>query len=189
MNAAKKLNQFLEFDDNLRAEFIDGQVVHKALPGGAHAIVEGAILRNISSVFHKKKKENGTGGWWILPEVSIRYYKLERILTADLAGWRRDEVPSCPKSYPVNDKPNWVCEVSHTTLKKDFTTVFETLQQEGVSFYWIANVENGQLQVFELIAGKYALIQSLFKDDGLQIIKPFENIEFNLGVLFGDDED
>ena len=157
------------------------------MPGGKHATVEGAVQGLIRAEFHKKNKNDGSGGWWILPEISIHYFKFERILTADIAGWRRQSLPECPTAYPVSDRPDWICEVAHTTLKKDTTTVFETLEKEGVPFYWIANVENGQLQVFELINGRYAMVQSLFEDDGLQRIKPFDAAELNVAMLFGAD--
>jgi Uma2 family endonuclease len=191
MSAAPKLKSLADLLTDVgtsRAELIDGQIVQKALPGGWHAAVEGAFLRLISQFAHKKKRKNGEGGWWILPEVSVHYRKTERVLTADLAGWRRDKVVDCPKEYPVGKCPDWVCEISHTTLKKDTTVVFETLLREGVPYYWIANVELENLQVFELVEGRYVLIHSLFKDDAWQRIKPFDSVELHMGMLFGEDD-
>jgi Uma2 family endonuclease len=183
----KTLEDFLALHEDSRAELIDGQIVYKAMPSGRHASVEGAINRTIGQAYHRKSRKDGTGGWWILPEISIHYRRFERILTADLAGWRRESLIQCPTAYPVPDCPDWVCEVAHTTLKKDTTVVFETLQKEGVPFYWIANTENGHLQVFELIAGRYVMAQSFFQDDGYQRIKPFDAVELNVAMLFGAD--
>jgi hypothetical protein len=62
---------------------------------------------------------------------------------------------------------------------------------EGVPYYWMLDVEHENLQVFELIesAKKYALIQSLFRDDGRVAIRPFDAVEFDINVLLGDDEE
>jgi Uma2 family endonuclease len=190
MTAARKLatfDDFLAVPQDARAEWIDGEIVYKAQPGGEHASTEGAFLSQLRSVFHKKTKSSGEGGWWLLPEVSIHYRRTERVLTADIAGWKRSETPECPKGYPVVKIPNFVCEISHTTLKKDTTIVLNTLQADEVAHYWIANVEAKCLQVFELHAGKYALVQSLFHNDGWQRIQPFDAVQLHMGMLFGED--
>ena len=184
----KTINDFLDLPEDSRAELIDGQIVYKAMASGTHANIEGAISGLARSLFHKTKKKNGQGGWWILPEVSVHFRKFERILTPDITGWRREILPNCPTAYPVPDRPDWVCEVSHTTYKKDSTIVFETLQREGVSFYWIANTDTRNLQVFELVDGRYVMAQSLFEDDGWQKVRPFESVQMHMGMLFGADE-
>jgi Uma2 family endonuclease len=89
----------------------------------------------------------------------------------------------------VRQRPDWICEVSHTTWKKDTTTVLQTLQSEGVPYYWIADVDKMNLLVFELVGNQYALAQSLFPDSGRVRIKPFDAIELSVPVLFGAEED
>ena len=189
---AKKLltiSDFIKFPQNSRAELIDGEIIHKALPSGRHADIQLQIGSCIRTAFHKKKKPNEPSGWWIASEVSIYYSKLERILTADLAGWLRSRVSEKPISYPIYERPDWVCEVSISTLKKDTTVVFETLQTQGVPYYWIVNEASEQLMVYELINDRYSLIQSLFREDGSVRIKPFDAVEINMGVIFGDEID
>ena len=189
---AKRFNtvsDLLNLPESSRAELIDGKIVEKALPGGEHAKVEGAIAFEISKYFRKKSRDDGTGGWWILPEVTIYYPALDRALVADIAGWRRERIPEIPKGYPVRERPDWICEVSHTTWKKDTTTVFETLLAEGVPYYWVVDVERKNLLVYELIEKKYALIQSLFLDSGRVKIKPFDTVELNVSVLLGEAEE
>lgn len=191
MTAAPRLKtyaDFMELPEGCRAELIDGQIVQKAQPGGLHARLSASVIGQLVPRFSRKTRSDGTGGWWILSEVTVRYRKTERILQPDIAGWRRDRVPECPKDYPVDVRPDWVCEVSHTTRKKDTTIVPETLAAEGVPHYWLLDVEAENLQVFELVAGgKYALVQSLFRDDGEVVIAPFGPATFKVGVLLGDD--
>ncbi len=189
-NEARKiatLADFMSLDPQAKAELIDGQIVYKMQPSGWHSRVSTCISSRVCSVFDRKPKGDGTGGWWVLSEVTVQYRKLERILQPDIAGWRRERTPVCPKEYPVQERPDWVCEVCVSTRKKDTTIVPETLAAEGVPYYWFVDAENDHLQVFELNSGKYSLIQSLFRDDGKVKIKPFDAIEFHMGEFFGDD--
>jgi Uma2 family endonuclease len=197
MNLSLKINtpaqnkdEYLKNNESERLEKIDGVVHFKALPGGHHGYVESCILREVNKNFSKAKRLNGTGGWWIITEVSIFYKQISekgRQLTADIAGWRREKIPAFPKKYPVMETPDWVCEVCHTTRKKDTTIVPETLAAEGVEWYWLADIENENLMVFQLSEQGYVLKKSLFRDDGNTKIPPFEAVELNIGVLFGDD--
>lgn len=172
-----------------RAELIDGQVVYKALPGGEHASMAYSLGLAVGP-FSRRKRDDGTGGWWILSEPTILYRKLRESgqkLIADLAGWRRDRCPERPKGYPIQIRPDWVCEVCHSTRKKDTTIVPETLAAEGVSWYWFLDVEAENLMVYELSQEGFVLRKSLFREDGKVRIPPFDAIELSMPVLLGDD--
>ena len=188
---AKKYATFedwLNLPEDSHAELIDGQIVYKASPGGEHGhhqLALGAVLKNL---FGRKGRGDGTGGWWLMTDVSVHFKKLERILEPDLVGWKRERVPEQPKGFPVHERPDWVCEISHSTWKKDTTIVYETLEAEGVPYYWLLDVAHKNLFVFELQEnGKYAKIHSLFQEDGKVRIKPFDAVELDVGVLLGAD--
>ncbi len=188
---AKNLVTFedwLNLPEDSHAELIDGQIVYKANPGGEHGDRQLAIGSVLRTLFARKPQGNGTGGWWIMSDVSILYTKLERILEPDIVGWKRDRVPDKPTGYPIAIRPDWVCEVSHTTWKKDTTTVYETLEAAGVPYYWLLDVERENLVVFELQeTGKYARVHSFFRENGKVRIKPFDAVELEMGILLGDD--
>lgn len=181
------LEEFLALGEDSRAELIDGQIIQKALPSGEHGDIQSSIVAELTRYFKRKPKDDGTGGWWFATEVSIRYRQTERILQPDIVGWLRSNYPERPKGYPVEERPDWVCEVSFSTWKKDTTTVFETLESEGVPYYWIVDFEHKNLVVYELQNKKYHKIQSLFEDQGKARIKPFDAIELDISVLFGAD--
>jgi Uma2 family endonuclease len=161
------------------------------MPGGKHGKLASRVVSRVETVFDRKSRSDGTGGWWILSDVSVHYRKMERVLEPDIAGWRRDRISTSPSEFPVPDRPDWVCEICHTTRKKDTTIVPETMAAEGVPFYWLLDVEHENLQVFELVepSRKYALVRSLFRNDGNVRIPPFDAVTFNINVLLGDDED
>jgi len=170
-----------------RAEFVNGEIVQKALPGGRHAKGEGGVFRTVSNLFLKKKKDNGTGGWWILPETSVLYQGVRTQHTHDIVGWKRDRVPEEPLDYPVRERPDWVCEVAVTTMRKDTRDLKRTLEIEEVPFYWVLDVANEQLLVFKRVDGLLIQTHNLFREDLLQRIPPFETVEIRVGLLLGDD--
>jgi Uma2 family endonuclease len=173
-----------------RVELIDGQVIHKALPGGKHGHIENRVSSSVGTLFDRKKRADGRGGWWILSEVTVQYRKVSekgRMLTADIAGWKRDRVPVCPSEYPVPERPDWVCEICHTTRRKDTTIVPETLAAEGVNWYWFLDVDAENLMVYELAGSGFMLRHSLFREDGKVRIPPFDAVELSMPVLLGDD--
>ena len=172
-----------------RAQFIEGEIVHKALPSGWHGNLELSVGSAIRATFRRKKKEDGTGGWWIQSETSVQYAKTRQILTHDLVGWRRENVSPEPKEYPVRQRPDWACEISVSTLKKDVRDVRRMLELEQVPFYWVVDAASERLLVFELRDGVLLQTKEFFKDDGMQRLPPFEAVEFSLGILFGDDEE
>lgn len=183
------LEEFLAMSTNARgerAEFVNGEIVQKALPGGKHGLRQANIVRGLAS-FHRKSRSDGTGGWWILTETSVLYTESRAVTTHDLVGWRRDRVPEEPLDYPVREKPDWACEVAVSTLRKDTRDVKRTLEIEGVPFYWVLDAANERLAVYERIDGHLVQTRDLFREDGKQRIPPFDAIEVSVGLLLGDD--
>ena len=193
MTDAKKilsLDDFLSMPEHLRgkrAQFIEGQIVQKALPGGRHGRLEFVIGAQLEGVFRRKAKDDGPGGWWLQTETSVLYPNVAEIHTHDLVGWRRERVPQEPLDYPVRERPDWVCEIAVSSMKKDSRELPKTLQIEEVPFYWLVDSANERLIVFQRIDGHLIQTHNLFREDGLQRIPPFDATELLMGRLFGDD--
>ena len=185
----KTIEDFMLQPEDSRAELIDGKFYPKMLPSGDHSYAEGKLYLLIASHFFQKfNSSDSTGGWWILHELSIYYPKSERILTADIAGFKRTNTPERPKGYPVKNTPDWICEVCYSTKKKDTTIVPETLASQGVEWYWLMDLKDENLQVWHLNENKkFELTQSLFKDDEKKRIFPFDAIEIEMKYLLGEE--
>lgn len=182
------LDDFLKCSPEERLELIDGRIVQKASPSGEHSDVENAIGALIRRHFRKPAGPGGSGGWWIQTEPTVYYPKHERVFTHDIAGWRRSRTPENPKGYPIRETPDWVCEVSFSTWRKDSQTVPETLSISGVPFYWIADVERQALMAFELMeGGRYGLIGTFFRTDTGARIPPFDAVPLSVDEFFGAD--
>ena len=189
-NTAKKfatLDDLVALGGDVRMELIDGELVRKSQPSGRHGDLEGAITTELRKRFHKSHGPGSSNGWWIKTGTSVSYPKHERVFDHDIVGWRRDHVPENPMGFPVRERPDWVCEVSFTTWRKDTLIIPDTLAASGVPFYWVADVERENLLVFKLVGEKYSLIQNLFRTDTKARIEPFEAAELNVDVFFGAD--
>lgn len=195
MTDAKRLltlEEFLALPESVRgrrAQFISGEIVQKTSLGGRHGRLEGTIVTPILAAFRRKRKDDGTGGWWIMVETSVAYSSAREIRTHDIVGWRRERVPDEPLDYPVNERPDWVCEVAVSTLREDLRDTKATLDAEGVPFYWVLDAVNEQLLVFERVDGKLTQTRNLFREDGAQRIPPFDAVELSMPLLLGDDPD
>ena len=171
-----------------RAQFIDGQIVQKTLPSGEHSSAQSEFLRTLLPKFSRKKRGDGSGGWWIRTEVSILLPTVAQVLTPDIVGWKRDRLESAPKGFPVRELPDWICEVSVATLRNDSRDKLRVFEVERIPFYWVIDVMNDRLIVFEEIDGHLVQTRELYKDDGLQRLPPFDGVDLSMAVLFGEEE-
>lgn len=191
----KQAKRLLELEDFLalgeeergpRAQFLDGQIVPKAKPGGEHGEAEASITLALGP-FVRRSRRDGTGGWWLKVETSVLYPTVRQVPTHDLVGWRRSRVPESPKGYPVKERPDWVCEVAVSSLKWDTRDMPRLLEAEGVPFYWVIDPINANLRVYETREGKLVETMNLFREDGEQRIPPFEALPLSVGMLLGDE--
>ena len=195
MSQAKSLmgiEEFIALPIDLRgdrAQFIDGQIVQKTLPSGEHSSAQSEFLRTLLPKFSRKKQGDGSGGWWIRTEVSVLFPTVSQVFTPDIAGWKRDRLDSAPKGFPVREVPDWICEVSVSTLRYDSRDKLRVFEIERIPFYWVIDVMNERLIVFETIDGHLIQTRDLYKVDGLQRIPPFDGVELSMAGLFGDEED
>jgi Uma2 family endonuclease len=116
-------------------------------------------------------------------------YSEQHCPSHDLACWRKERLPERPAGV-MSVLPDWVCEIlSPGHERKDTVTHLLRLQRAGVPFYWIVAPEERALIADALDAGGY---RAVFTAEGLSEtsvkarIPPFEAIEIDLGLLFGD---
>ncbi|MCA2961245.1 MAG: Uma2 family endonuclease [Silvanigrellales bacterium] len=171
--------------DNACVDLINGEIQPRFEPSYEH---ESAILATASDLllrFNRTQRPDGTGGWWINANVHVEFgYD---VLCPDILGWRRHRVPQRPSGFPVRIRPDWVCEVTVSTLRKDTVDVPRILHAAEVPWYWRIDLPSANVLVFEWTDKGYVLKQSLFREDGKVRIPPFEATQLEIGVLLGDD--
>jgi Uma2 family endonuclease len=168
-----------------RVELIDGEIVRRPMARSEHALVQSSLSDEVSPF----KRKEGPGGWWIMPEISVKYGE-HQCPTHDLAGWRKERVPHRPTGI-MSLLPDWVCEIiSPGHERKDLFHHFLLLQGCKIPYYWVISPEDKTLIAYALSNDKYqACFSAACKFEpylGKASIPPFEAIELDLRYIFGD---
>ena len=75
-------------------------------------------------------------------------------LVPDLAGWRRERLPSLPDAPAVTLAPDWVCEIlSPSTERIDRVKKLPAYAHHGVGHAWLINPTTRTLEVFRRDGG------------------------------------
>ena len=166
-----------------------GQIVHGVLhahprPAGPHASATSVLGMDIGSMFQRGR--GGPGGWIIVDEPELHLGG--HILVPDLAGWRRERMPSIPNAAHFELAPDWVCEVvSPSTARLDRVQKLPIYAQQGVSHCWLIDPRARTLEVFALRDSHWLLL-STYSEDDLVRAEPFDAAELELGALWADVE-
>ena len=87
------------------AEIFDGELYASPRPALPHAHAASVLGTKLGEPFHR----SGPGGWVILDEPELHFGN--DVLVPDLAGWRRERLPTVPAAAYMTLAPDWVCEV------------------------------------------------------------------------------
>jgi len=170
----------LNLPDNVTGEIVNGVLYQQPRPAPKHAFASSRLGAAINPPFDLGK--NGPGGWWILDEPECHLGV--DILVPDIAGWRRERMPSLPKTAWFELPPDWVCEVlSPSTASKDRIDKQSVYAREGVGFLWFIDPDAKTLEAFRLESGSWLLIAALGGDDQAGV-PPFDDVPFCLGELW-----
>jgi len=173
--------------DRDRLEIVDGELVERAAPSPNHSFA-GIKVGVAIDPFNRRPGTRGPGGWWIFTEIHVSYPRAGELYCHDVAGWRRERLPERPTKWPVVDRPDWVCEiVSPNHERTDLVDKPRTLHAAGVAHYWVLDPEERILLVHRWSADGYLVIQRAKAGEKIRA-EPFDAIELEVGVLFGDEE-
>ena len=103
----------------------------------------------------------------------------------DIAGWRRDRMPSPPEGHKIQVVPDWICEMfSPSTKSTDREEKMPLYWRYGGRFAWLVDPKTRALEVYELADAKWRPL-GLFRDDHTVSIAPFDAIVIRLADLWG----
>ena len=188
MDPARRLATYedlLALPDGVRAEIIDGAIVTPPSPLPRHANVQRSLGRFIGGPFHDDDGRGGPGGWWIFPEVDVRF-AAHMILKPDVAGWRRERLPDPWTARPIEVVPDWICEViSPSDPAADRVRKRRIYADHGVPFYWLVDPEARTLEALRLDPATKLWTEIGAYTDGSTVgIAPFEAVELEIARLF-----
>ena len=143
---------------NMVAELIHGALHLHPRPALPHARTSSVLGIELGGPFDRGR--GGPGGWVILDEPELHLGP--DVVVPDLAGWRRERMPSLPKGAWTELAPDWVCEVlSPGTRRLDLTDKRDIYGAAGVGHLWLVDPEGRTLEAFALRDGAWVLIAAL----------------------------
>lgn len=171
-----------ELPENMVGEIIAGRLVTHPRPAPKHACAYSALGYELTGPFGRGK--NGPGGWWILDEPELHLDT--DILVPDIAGWRRERMPSLPETAWFELAPDWVCEIlSPSTARIDRVEKLPIYASHGVKHAWLVDPDLRTLEVFENTGGHWLLLTVLEGDAEVKQ-PPFDAVSFDLSSLWVD---
>jgi len=178
--SAATYEDLFDLPEHLVGEIIHGQLHTHPRPAPRHAVASSAVGAELLGPFQKGR--GGPGGWWILDEPEL--HLSGHILVPDLAGWRRERLPTMPDSAYFDLAPDWVCEVlSPATARVDRVVKMPIYGGQGVGWLWLIDPDLRTMEVYELAAGRWQLDKAFQSKDIVRAV-PFDAIEFSLAELW-----
>jgi Uma2 family endonuclease len=153
---------YLDAPEHLVAEVLDGELLLMSRPRRQHA--HGASRLGVVLGGPFDFGVGGPGGWIFLDEPELHLGPRPDIVVPDLAGWRRERIPSdfLAENAPahVEQAPDWVCEVlSDSTEATDRGTKMRIYRREGVGHLWLLDARRRTLEVWKLDGERWRRLQ------------------------------
>jgi len=173
-------DDLLKVPDDKVAEIVDGELYASPRPRIRHSRVGSLLGAEIIDIFDRGLR--GPGGWWILDEPELHLG--DDILVPDIAGWRRESLPSLPDTPAFTLAPDWVCEIlSPSTESLDRHHKLPAYARHGVSFLWLVDASGKRLDVFRRDNGAWHHVES-HRGDEQVYAEPFEAAAIDLAAIW-----
>jgi Uma2 family endonuclease len=166
---------------HVKGEIIEGVLYTMTRPRGAHQKLNLRIGSDLDGPFDRGR--GGPGGWWILPEPGIELPNTPEI-SPDLAGWRRERLPTLPRDTSINVVPDWTCEIlSPTTRRHDLLIKKPYYARAGVSHHWIVDLDAHTVTAYRLDRERGLWLElGVFGDEREARIEPFGDVPLDVSA-------
>ncbi|MFZ5442045.1 MAG: Uma2 family endonuclease [Myxococcota bacterium] len=176
--------QLKALPENSLGQIVEGSLVVMPRPAFGHGHVCSMLGGELHQPFSRGR--GGPGGWLFINEPELHFPR--NVLVPDLAGWRRERMPTLPTSDTpwLTLAPDWICEVlSPSTAAIDRVQKRRVYAREKVAFYWIIDPLERVLTAWALDGSEFRELVTWGGDeDRLVRVAPFEALELDLTVLW-----
>jgi Uma2 family endonuclease len=170
----------LNAPEHLVAEIIDGELFTSPRPASRHTRASSVLGGKLMPPFDEGN--GGPGGWWIADEPEL--HLAPDILVPDLAGWRRERMPSFPDAAFFTLAPDWVCEVvSPSTGRLDRVRKMPKYSANHIPHLWLVDPLQKTIEVYQLESSRWFLLATYGGDEKVRA-EPFDAIEIDLTHLW-----
>ena len=161
----------------IKGEIIEGVLYTMTRPRSPHQRTGLRIGSDLSGPFDRGLA--GPGGWWIITEPGIELPNTPEI-SPDVAGWRRERLPTLPSKAAITVVPDWVCEIlSPTTRRHNLQIKKPYYARIGVTHHWIVDLDERTVTAYELHAGRWREL-GVYRDDHGARIAPFADVALDV---------
>lgn len=168
--------------DAVRGEILDGALITSPRPAVPHASIAGEITTDLKGRFRRRSDDKAPGGWWILPEPELHLYlpAHTHVLSPDIAGWKRENLPLMPRAAFISQPPDWVCEIlSPATARYDRKGKARIYHEAGVTWRWLVDPEARTVEAYRR-EGAFWTQLGVWEDQEVARIEPFDAVELDL---------
>jgi Uma2 family endonuclease len=167
----------------LTGEILNGQLHTQPRPAAPHVFTASSLGFELTGPFDRG--HGGPGGWWIVQEPELHLLRDIEVDVPDLAGWRKERMPTWPTDHRFTVVPDWVCEIlSPSTESKDRDIKMPIYARFGVPFAWLIDPRKHTLEAYALdSAGSWRAI-SRHAGGARVAVTPFEAAEIALADLW-----
>ncbi|MGH7819713.1 MAG: Uma2 family endonuclease [Candidatus Binatia bacterium] len=165
--------------EHLVAEIIDGELITSPRPASPHALAASGIGSDLWTRFNRPPGDpESPGGWWILHEPELHLGP--DVIVPDLAGWRRERMPSLPNVAAFTLAPDWACEVvSPSTGWIDRGRKMRIYAREGVRHLWMVDPIARTVEVYRLEGDRW-IVAATHGGAGPMRAEPFAEVELDV---------
>jgi Uma2 family endonuclease len=170
----------LNAPEHLVAEIVDGELFTSPRPASRHARASSGLGAKLINAFDHG--DAGPGGWWIIDEPEL--HLAADILVPNIAGWRRERMPTYPDAAYFTLAPDWVCEVvSPSTGLLDRVRKMPKYAANSITHLWLVDPLQETLEIFQLKNSRWLLLATDGGDEKVRA-EPFDAIEIDLTHLW-----
>lgn len=160
--------------EGYRGEIIAGRLYTSPRPAAKHVMVGSVLGADLLNPFQRGR--GGPGGWWILDEPEVHFVRNIEVVVPDLAGWKRERMPSLPDDHRFEIIPDWVCEIlSPGTDTYDREVKMPAYADHGVRWLWLIDPRVQCLEVYENIDSSWELKNEFNADESI-CAPPFADV-------------
>ena len=106
------------------------------------------------------------------------------VTVPDIAGWRRERMPTPPVGHKIQVVPDWICEIlSPSTKSTDREEKMPLYADHGVAYAWLVDPKARIMEAYRLNNGSWSPL-GLFRDDDRVSVAPFDAVTIRLSELW-----
>jgi Uma2 family endonuclease len=172
----------LDAPEHVVAEIVNGELRLSPRRGGPHTRATSILGADLLTRFDRGT--GGPGGWIILDEPELHF--TQDIVVPDIAGWRRERMPTVATGTYFTIAPDWICEaLSRSTEAWDRAHKLPVYAAAGVTHVWLVNAIQHTLEILRRQGDKWLTVAIHHGDVAIRA-EPFDSIELDLGSIWAD---